>query len=91
MGLSIQHDLPAKLVLEVNYIGRHGSHLFGGYDANKGNDLLKNGFLDAFKQLQANNFTGDSPLINQLLEISPTSMESRALNTSRIIFEVPCA
>jgi hypothetical protein len=65
-GLSIQHDLPAKLVLEVNYIGRHGSHLFGGYDANR-HELLKNGFLDAFKQLQANNFTGDSPLINQLL------------------------
>jgi Carboxypeptidase regulatory-like domain/TonB-dependent Receptor Plug Domain len=65
-GLSIQHDLPAKLVLEVNYIGRHGSHLFGGYDANR-HEIAKNGFLDAFKQLQANNFTGDSPLINQLL------------------------
>lgn len=65
-GLSIQHDLPAKLVLEVNYIGRHGSNLFGGYDANR-HEIQSNGFLNAFKQLQANNFTGDSPLINSLL------------------------
>ena len=62
-GLSVQRELPHKLALEMNYIGRHGSHLFGGYDSNQ-HQIGSNGFLDAFKQLQA---SGDSPLIDAML------------------------
>ena len=62
-GLSVQHELPHKLTMELNYIGRHGSHLFGGYDANT-YQIFKNGFLSAFQALQAGQ---DSPLIDQLL------------------------
>lgn len=40
-------------VLEVNYIGKRGLHLFGGYNANQVK-LRENGFLDAFKELLAN-------------------------------------
>jgi hypothetical protein len=69
-GLSLQRELPHKLGLELNYIGRHGSHLFGGYDSNQ-YQLVSNGFLAAFKQLQANGQTGDSPLIDSLLANYP--------------------
>ena len=38
-------------MLEVNYIGRQGRNLFGGYDANQV-DISNNGFLADFQQLQ---------------------------------------
>lgn len=40
-------------VVEVNYIGKKGNKLFGGYDANQV-EINSNGFLTAFKDLQAN-------------------------------------
>jgi hypothetical protein len=61
-GLSIQRELPHKLGLEVDYIGRHGSHLFGGYDANQ--YQISPAFIAAFKQLQAGQ---QSSLINAML------------------------
>lgn len=69
-GLSIQHELPHKLALEVNYIGRHGSHLFGGYDANA-HQIFNNGFLDAFSTLKSGvggpSGVTDSALVDSLL------------------------
>jgi hypothetical protein len=62
-GLSIQRELFARTVLEVNYIGRRGHNLFGAYNANQP-ELTRNGFLDAFRTVAAG---GDSPLINTLL------------------------
>ena len=62
-GLSIQRQIGRSMVAEVNYIGRRGVHLYGGYDANQV-EIFSNGFLDAFKIVQAG---GDSTLINQLL------------------------
>jgi len=62
-SVSFQRELGGKNVLEVNYIGRQGRNLFGGYDVNQV-DYLKNGFLADFEQLR---LTGNSPRINQLL------------------------
>ncbi len=62
-GLSIQRQLGLHIVGEINYVGRKGVHLYGGYDANQV-DIFNNGFLSAFQIVQAG---GNSPLINQLL------------------------
>jgi len=70
-GASFQREVGWSSVLEVNYIGRRGRKLYGGYDANQVN-INTNGFLAAFKQLQdpstrASVLTNPSFLINQLL------------------------
>jgi hypothetical protein len=62
-SVSFQRELGWKTVLEVNYIGRQGRHLFGGYDANQV-DITDNGFLADFELLRT---TGNSPRINSLL------------------------
>ena len=62
-SVSFQREIGWKNVLEVNYIGRQGRNLFGGYDVNQV-DYTKNGFLADFEQLRT---TGNSPRINQLL------------------------
>jgi hypothetical protein len=48
-----QHEIGWNSVLEINYIGKKGVHLFGGYDADQV-DIFNNGFLAAFKDLRAN-------------------------------------
>ncbi|HEX8188769.1 MAG TPA: hypothetical protein VF586_10475, partial [Pyrinomonadaceae bacterium] len=50
-GVSFQREVGWNSVVEVNYIGRQGRKLFGGYDANQV-DITGNGFLAAFRQLQ---------------------------------------
>lgn len=62
-GLSVQRELRRQLVLEVNYIGRRGVNLFGGYDVNQA-DISNNGFLEAFNTVRAG---GVSPLFEALL------------------------
>lgn len=62
-SISFQREIGWKNVLEINYIGRQGRNLFGGYDVNQV-DINKNGFLADFEQLRT---TGNSPRINQLL------------------------
>ena len=57
-GLSIQRDLGQNTVLEVNYVGRRGVGLYGGYDANQVNifarDPVSNQtFLEAFSAVRA--------------------------------------
>jgi len=64
----VQHEIGFNSVLEVNYIGKRGTHLFGGYDANQVNinardPRFSETFLQAFNTVRAG---GDSPLINQL-------------------------
>ena len=66
-SLGIQHELPWKMVAEMDYVGRKGVHLYGASDANQA-EIRNNGFLDAFKVLQAG---GQSPLINRLLANDP--------------------
>ncbi|HEY0099737.1 MAG TPA: carboxypeptidase-like regulatory domain-containing protein [Pyrinomonadaceae bacterium] len=70
-GISLQREVGGGNVLEVNYIGRQGRKLYGGYDVNQ-MDIDNNGFLAAFRQLQdpatrASVITNPNFLINQLL------------------------
>ena len=70
-GASFQREIGWNSVLEVNYIGRRGEKLYGGYDANQV-IINSNGFLDAFRQLQnpatrASVITDPNFLINRLL------------------------
>ena len=70
-GVSFQREVGWNSVVEVNYVGRKGRKLFGGYDANQV-DITNNGFLAAFRQLQdsatrASVITNPNFLINQLL------------------------
>jgi hypothetical protein len=62
-GLSIQHELVKNTVFTLTYIGNHGTHLYGGYDSNQ-SEINSNGFLAAFKQVQAGQ---DSPLMTQII------------------------
>ena len=67
-SFSVQRQISAKTIVEVDYIGRRAYHLFGGYNINQA-DITNNGFVDAFNTVKAG---GDSPLINSL-----TSADSR--------------
>jgi len=71
-----QRELWAKNVLEINYIGRRGTHLFGGYDRNQVNIFARDprcpeNFLQAFNALRAS-ATANSCLVNLLFTGSTT-------------------
>ena len=66
-SLGFQHELPHKLVMEMNYLGRKGVHLYGAYDANQAK-IRSNGFLNAFNTVAAGS---DSPLMDQLMQAVP--------------------
>ncbi len=63
-ALSFQREVFKNTVIEINYIGKHGTNLFGGYDTNQVNinaaDARCGGetFLMAFKNVQ-NGATSD--------------------------------
>lgn len=66
----IQHDVFWKSVVEVNYIGKRGTHLFGGYDSNQVDIFAKDSrcpenFLEAFNTVRANT-SANSCLLNLL-------------------------
>jgi hypothetical protein len=61
-AFGVQHELASRTVVEANYIGRRAYGLLGGYRMQA--DIFGNGFLDAFKVVQAG---GDSPLMNRIL------------------------
>lgn len=72
-----QRELWADNVVEVNYIGRRGTHLFGAYNANQVNINARDArcpesFLQAFNTLRADT-TANSCLINLLFTGSPTN------------------
>lgn len=60
--LDIQRELWKGIVVDVAYIGRRATGLFGAYDVNQV-DIFDNGFLDEFLIVQQG---GQSALINQL-------------------------
>ena len=73
----IQRELWWNNVLEINYIGRRGVHLFGGYDSNQVNILASDSrcpenFLQAFNTLRASS-TANSCLINLLFTGDPAN------------------
>lgn len=66
----IQREIGWNNVLEVNYIGKRGTHLFGGYDSNQVNIFASDSrcpenFLQAFNALRADT-SANSCLINLL-------------------------
>ena len=73
----LQREIWGKNVLEVNYIGRRGVHLFGGYDSNQANIVARDSrcpenFLQAFNSLRADS-TANSCLINLLFTGNTTN------------------
>lgn len=82
-SLSFQREVARQTVVEVNYIGKKGLHLMGGYNANqvKVNARVagqSESFLDAFNAVRGNT-TYNSPLINLLLTGSATNNAGTAL------------
>lgn len=80
----VQRELGWNNVVEVNYIGRRGVHLFGGYDSNQVNIFASaygQTFLDAFNRIRedvrVNGISGpityNSPLINALFTGDPNN------------------
>jgi hypothetical protein len=61
-SFGIQHEILNRTVLEVNYLGRRAYNLLGAYNVNQ-TEIRKNGFLDAFKAVQAG---GQSALFDQI-------------------------
>jgi hypothetical protein len=61
-GVSIQHEVFPRTVVEVNYIGRRAYGLFGAYDTNQ-TEIFRNGFADAFRAAAGG---GESPLLDRL-------------------------
>lgn len=57
-NLSIQRELPLKIVGEIGYIGKRGTHLYRGYDANQIDPLSHAGFLDSFNIARNNVMQG---------------------------------
>jgi hypothetical protein len=62
-AISYQRRLFKQTLFEVAYVGRRASHLFGAYNVNQA-EIVKNGFLDAFKVAQTG---GESALLDRLL------------------------
>jgi len=61
-SFGIQREVAKRTMVEVNYIGRRAHNLLGGYNANQA-FLRSNGFLDAFRAVQAG---GESPLFDSI-------------------------
>jgi hypothetical protein len=89
---SFQREISKNNVVEVNYVGKHGVHLLGAYNANQVNINAKvagqsESFLDAFNNIRAN-ASYNSPLINLILSGDAANnggtARFRALNTTNI-------
>jgi hypothetical protein len=61
--LSYQKAILRNSLFEIAYVGRRASNLYGAYNVHQV-EIRDNGFLDAFKIVQAG---GESPLMNQLV------------------------
>lgn len=66
-SFGIQREIGWKMVADVQYIGRAGRSLIGGYERNQV-EIFENGFLDAFNAADAG---GESALLNQLTMLHP--------------------
>ncbi len=62
-AISYQREVWKGTGIEVAYIGRKATDLFGAYNVNQA-EISSNGFVDAFNIVKAG---GQSPLMNQLL------------------------
>jgi hypothetical protein len=91
-SFSFQREVSKNTLVEINYVGKRGVHLLGGYNANQVNINAKapgqsESFLDAFNNIRAN-ASYNSPLINLIFSGSPTNnggtARFRALNAAAI-------
>ncbi len=75
-SFGIQHEIAPRTVLSIDYMGRRAYNLYGAYNANQP-EILRNGFLGAFKAAQAG---GESTLLDQLTRFDSrrTATESGA-------------
>jgi hypothetical protein len=73
-SFSIQRDLGSNFVADVQYIGRAGRNLIGGYERNAVR-IRENGFLAAFNAAKAN---GESDLLNRLTAGHPSRTASES-------------
>ncbi|MDX2152799.1 MAG: TonB-dependent receptor [Bryobacteraceae bacterium] len=67
-SFGIQHEVAANTLIEVNYLGRRAHNLLGGYNANQA-VIRENGFLDAFRAVQAG---GESVLFDRIFAADPS-------------------
>jgi hypothetical protein len=90
--LSFQRELWGGNVVEVNYIGKKATNLFGAYNVNQADIYgsipgISETFLEAFNSIRASS-TYNSPLINYLFTGSTTNnggtARFRALSTTNI-------
>ncbi len=90
--VSFQREISRNNVVEINYVGKHGVHLLGGYNANQVNINAKvagqsESFLDAFNNIRANS-SNNSPLINLIFSGDAANNAGtarfRASNTNNI-------
>lgn len=91
-SLSFQREIWSNVV-EVNYIGKHGVHLLGGYNVNQVNifasvpGVSETSFLDAFNKVRANS-SYNSPYINLIMSGNAANnggtTRFRALNTTAL-------
>jgi len=88
---SFQRELWGN-VIEVNYIGKHGVHLLGGYNVNQANIFASvagvgGNFLQEFTQIR-NNSSYNSPLINLIMSGNAANNNGtarfRALNSTAL-------
>ncbi|MBX7169803.1 MAG: TonB-dependent receptor [Pyrinomonadaceae bacterium] len=89
---SFQREIGKGNVVEVNYIGKHGVHLLGGYNVNQANIFasvagINENFVQAFNSMRADT-AYNSPLINFLMTGSAANNNGtarfRALNTTAL-------
>jgi len=89
---SFQREIWGGNVIEVNYIGKHGVHLLGGYNINQANIFATDPrcgsqtFLDAFRQAQAN--TDPNNCLATLLSSTNGTGGSQALFRSQFTSEL---
>lgn len=69
-SLGVQREIGWGMVAEVQYVGRAGRNLIGGYERNQV-DIFRNGFLTAFNIAKAG---GESALLNQLTMLHPSRL-----------------
>jgi hypothetical protein len=58
-SLTIQRELPWRVVGEVGYVGKRGTHLYRAYDLNQIN--INPAFLSSFNVARQNSFSGCKP------------------------------
>lgn len=78
-AVSYQRAILRNSLFEIAYVGRRAEHLYGAYNVNQA-EIFDNGFLDAFKIVQAG---GDSPLMNQL--VGPHSLRRANETGSQLV------